>query len=96
MDLDLSNEISANEVYAYFQAENYEKSGTAGQRVMYHPFESYDQGKRIQNPAYLADEADVVQFVMKIVNQKICVYWGAFNDTAVALSVIGTIEYADI
>jgi len=95
MDLDLSDELDSDEVYAYFQAEVLEKAGAAGQRMILHPFASYNQGKRIMCPAYLANEFTVVTAVMSIISQKICVYWGAFTEAAPALSVLGTLEYAD-
>jgi len=95
MDVDLSNEISSDEVVAYIQIEAFEHSGVAGNRVIVHPYEAYNSGKRLMCAAYLANEFSVVSGLLPIIDQKLCVYFGAFTDFTPQISVLATLEYAD-
>lgn len=97
MDVDLSDEISSDEVIAYVQCEALDKSAgaQAGRRLMLHPFEAYNSGKRIMCPAALASEFTVVTALISIIGQKLCVFFDDFTDAALAVSVLATVEYAD-
>jgi len=97
MDVDLSNEISSDEVVAYIQFEALDKSGVAqsGRRLMVHPFEAYNNGKRLMCPASLANEFTAVSGPIPIIDQKVCVFFDDFTDFTPQISVLATLEYAD-
>jgi len=96
-DVDLSNEISANEVVAFIQFEMLDKSAgaVAGRRVLLHPYETYDVGKRLMCPAALASEYSVTNGFLPIVSQKLCVMFDKPTDAAIQVAVLATVEYAD-
>jgi len=97
MDVDLSDELGTDEIVAYIQFEALDKSAAAqsGRRVMVHPFESYDSGKRLMCPAALASEFTVVTGLLPINSQKLCVFFDDFTDAAIQIAVLATLEYAD-
>jgi len=97
MDIDLSDELDADEVVAYIQFEALDTSAgaQAGRRLIVHPFESYDSGKRIMCPAALANEFTVVTGLLLINSQKMCVFFDDFTDAALQIAVLATLEYAD-
>lgn len=97
MDVDLSDELGTAEIVAYIQFEALDKSAAAqsGRRVMVHPFETYDAGKRLMCPAALANEFTVVAGLVPINSQKLCVFFDDFTDAAIQIAVLATVEHAD-
>ena len=97
MDVDLGDEIADTEVVIYIQFEILDKSASsvAGRRIIVHPFETYDTGKRLMCAAALASEFSVVTAIVPIVSQKVCVMFDGTTDAALQIAVLATQKYAD-
>jgi len=97
MDVDLSDEIDSNVIVIFIQVEALDKSALdqAGRRLIVHPFEAYNSGKRLMCPASLANEFTVIPCLLPVVSQKLCVFFDDWTDFAPQISVLATLEYAD-
>jgi len=73
---------------AGFDAEN---------ALFFHPYETYDVGKRQWMTSALASQKNTGTLIMDVVDQKItaCAWRSGTNDNYIVLSVKGTIEFAD-
>jgi hypothetical protein len=97
MDVDLSNELSSDEIVAYINIEATDKSGAEehGRRIIAHPYESYDMGKRRFNNLYLAGEKTSTAYLIPIISQRLCVMFDDCSDVGTSITVMATLEYAD-
>lgn len=97
MDVDLSDEVSADEVVALITIDAVDKSAGAqsGRRVIIHPFAAYAAGSRGFCNVYLAGEKTTVLYPIEIKSQKICVMHVNCTDVGYSIYVTATLEYAD-
>lgn len=97
-DVDVSDSVPATmeAIYASTAFRDNESNYDIFRVVYFHPYESYNAGKRQYVTATLADENNTLVIFLKIISQKftMCLYTGVV-DIAFIMNVIGYSEYAD-
>lgn len=97
-DVDLSAEVAATTVaiFMFATCKDEESNYDANRYVTYHPYESYNVGKRQWILANLADEQNSATFPLKVVSQKITMFFGSgCVDVITTSAVKASLEYAD-
>lgn len=97
-DVDLSDNVAATDTGILMWAAFTDKEGNddASRYVMFHTYEAYDNGKRFWLTAYNANEQNGTTTLLPIVSQKMTMFLGSgCNGVDIAISVLGTSEYAD-
>lgn len=96
-DVDLSDSVPATLAGVIFNLNIRDISSgyQAVRRLIIHPYEAYDAGKRIHTFCDLADETTSMQMFAPIISQAITMKFESFSDVQVSLQVVGQIEYAD-
>jgi len=97
-DVDLSDKVASTDAGILLWVAFGDKEGNddTARYVFFHPYESYDAGKRFWLTAYNANEQNGVQVLFPVVSQKMTVFLGSgCNGANCALSILGTMEYAD-
>jgi hypothetical protein len=97
MDLDLSDEVGSDEIEAFITIDAVDKSAGAqpSRRIIAHPYEAFDYGKRVFCNLYLSDEKTTMPGFISINGQKMCLRFDNCSDVGFSLYFSATLEYAD-
>jgi len=98
-DIDISDFVgtSVDAIILFIAFDNQTAGGDTQNALFFHPYETYNMGKRQWMTSALASQKNTGSFTLAVISQKItvCAWQSGTNDNAVVLAVKGTIEFAD-
>jgi len=97
-DVDVSDQVPATTEAIYLFVASDDQSDTySNQRAVYfHPYETYDAGKRQWVSPKSPLQSDTVLLLIKIIDQKFtAMFWSGCTDVSLVTAVKASVEYAD-
>ena len=97
-DVDLSADVPAttDDVMIFATLDDLEGIYDADRFLIFHTYEAYNAGNRQYMHSRIADQANSLSFILKVVSQTITIYFGpGVVDVNFLFGVKGQIEYAD-
>lgn len=99
VDVDVSDFVGTgvNTLILFVAFRNNTANANAANAIFFHPYETYNAGKRQWVAAAAANDSDNGILLVNVIDQKItlCVENDGEDDFAIVISVIGIVEFAD-